>query len=294
MATRTLKKGFIKLNSGKVSSTRTNKIIEQQALQLGCKMLTVSFLGRKITFLTLGELLEFIYSACMEKKKIIISSSNVHSFNLSLHLPWFHSFLNDSDIVYCDGFGILKAVNYFFGLRLPSSYRIAGGTELVPSLFNKADELSFFLLGTKPHILEQAVQRLQDDIPGIKVSGHHGYFDKSDSSENDKVIDIINQFKPNILIVGMGMPVQEKWLYENMHRLDTNVLIPCGAVIDRIAGVIPDCPAWLSSVGLEWLYRLIREPKRLANRYLIGNAAFILQVLLAKSINSDSFDSPHT
>lgn len=256
------------------------------------QILPVKLLGRKITFITLEEMIKLIRATCKENQKILVAHSNVHGFNLSFHLPWFHEFLNNADIVYCDGFGVLKAATYCLGLNLSPDYRVAGGTDLVPALLKHTDEFSFFLLGTRPDILNQALQQLKADIPGIRVSGHHGYFDQSDLAQNNLVVEKINLMKPNILIVGMGMPLQEEWLYKNMHRLNVNVLIPCGAAIDRLAGVVSDCPPWLSELGLEWLYRLAKEPRRLATRYLIGNLAFVLQIVLAKKMKSGNFDSP--
>ncbi len=103
-----------------------------------------------------------------------------------------------------------------------------------------------------------------------------------DPEQNEAVIEQINHVKPHILVVGMGMPIQENWIRLHRSRLNVNVFMPGGAVIDRLAGVISDCPEFISNLGSEWLYRLWREPKRLAARYLLGNPAFVLQMALAK------------
>ena len=81
----------------------------------------------------------------------------------------------------------------------------------------------------------------------------------------------------------MGSPIQEKWLHLNQQELNANTIIAGGAIIDRLAGIVPDCPTILSDMSLEWLYRLYREPRRMANRYLLGNPAFLLLMMLAKS-----------
>jgi N-acetylglucosaminyldiphosphoundecaprenol N-acetyl-beta-D-mannosaminyltransferase len=95
-------------------------------------------------------------------------------------------------------------------------------------------------------------------------------------------VEQINQVQPHVLLVGMGMPRQEKWIQQNRSQLKVNAILAGGAVIDRLAGVVPDCPSVFSNLGLEWLYRLLREPRRLATRYLLGNPAFVLQIALAK------------
>ncbi|MEX0269954.1 WecB/TagA/CpsF family glycosyltransferase [Leptolyngbyaceae cyanobacterium UHCC 1019] len=240
----------------------------------------VNLLGRRITFMTAETIVAAIASACLERKKIIVANYNVHSFNLSVQLPWFYSFLQDSDIVHCDGMGILKAAR-FMGEELPIEYR-ASYTILMPKLLEYCDHnnLSIFLLGSKPKYLQAALVQMRQQYPNIKVAGHHGYFQKEDAAQNEAIVQQINSMKPNILIVGMGMPIQEHWIQQHRDRLDVNVIMPGGAVIDRLAGAVLDCPTVLSNMGLEWLYRLYKEPKRLAVRYLLGNPAFVLQVLL--------------
>jgi N-acetylglucosaminyldiphosphoundecaprenol N-acetyl-beta-D-mannosaminyltransferase len=247
-------------------------------------ILHVSLLGRQVTFITISDLIDAIDIACVKKKKIVIANYNVHSFNLSMQIPWFYSFLQNSEIAHCDSVGILKATEWM-GLKLPLQYR-ASYTLLMPKLLEYCNQkrLSIFLLGAKPEHSNAAIDRLQAQYPKIVVEGHHGYFDMQDPDRNNEVLKQINQAKPNILIVGMGMPIQENWIYKNREKLEnTNVIMPGGAAIDRLAGVVPDCPAFLSNIGLEWLYRLCREPKRLATRYLVGNLAFILHIILAKS-----------
>ncbi|MDV2993544.1 MAG: N-acetylglucosaminyldiphosphoundecaprenol N-acetyl-beta-D-mannosaminyltransferase [Chroococcidiopsis sp. SAG 2025] len=145
---------------------------------------------------------------------------------------------------------------------------------------------SVFLLGSKPQHLDAALYRLRKQYPSLKLSGHHGYFKTDDPHQNEAVIRQINSAKPDILIVGMGMPLQENWIRLHRDYLNVHAIMCGGAIIDRLAGVVTDCPKLLSDIGLEWLYRLCREPKRLAARYLFGNPAFVFQVALAKLYGS--------
>ena len=244
--------------------------------------LNVHMLARRITFMTVAAILEAIHTACVEKRKITVANYNVHSFNLSMQLPWFYNFLQTAEIAHCDSVGILKALGYM-GLKLPLDYR-ASYTLLMPKLLEQCNQhgFSIFLLGSKPQYLEAALERMREQYPNIGWAGHHGYFAMEDPEQNEAVIEQINQVKPHILVVGMGMPIQENWIRLHRSRLNVNVFMPGGAIIDRLAGVVSDCPEFISNLGSEWLYRLWREPKRLAARYLLGNPAFVLQMALAK------------
>lgn len=250
---------------------------------LGLPSLNVHLLGRRITLMTVSAIVDAIHTACVKGTKLTVANFNVHSFNLSMQIPWFYNFLQSSEIAHCDSIGILKAIHWM-GLKLPLDYR-ASYSLLMPQLLAHCNQQGFsvFLLGAKPERLNAAIAHIQDKYPNIEVKGHHGYFDLESPQQNDEVVKQINQAKSKILVVGMGMPIQENWIRLNRDRLNVNVIMPGGAIIDRLAGTIPDCPTFLSNMGLEWLYRLSREPKRLGTRYLIGNPAFLLHIVLAKT-----------
>jgi N-acetylglucosaminyldiphosphoundecaprenol N-acetyl-beta-D-mannosaminyltransferase len=237
----------------------------------------VYLLGRRISCMTVDAIIESIHRACLEQDKITIANYNVHSFNLSMQLPWFYNFLQGSEFTICDSVGILKAIRYM-GLDVPLAYR-ASFTLLMPKLLEHCNthKLSLFLLGSKPEILEHALANICHRYPNIRVNGHHGYF--GDSRE---VVEQINTFGTQVLMVGMGMPRQERWILENRASLEVNAILPGGAAIDRLAGVVVDCPNFVSNLGLEWFYRLCQEPKRLSARYLLGNPAFALHIALAR------------
>ncbi|MCU0550003.1 MAG: WecB/TagA/CpsF family glycosyltransferase [Leptolyngbya sp. Prado105] len=245
--------------------------------------LSVYLLGRRITFMTVSAIVDAIHTACTEGLKLTVANYNVHSFNLSMQLPWFYNFLQSAEIAHCDSVGILKAIGYM-GLKLPLAYR-ASYSLLMPKLLDHCNQQGFsiFLLGGKPECSQAAIAQVEQQYPNLKVSGHHGYFNINDPHENGQVVKQINQVKPKILVVGMGMPAQENWIRMNRDQLEVNVIMMGGAVIDRLAGMVPTCPPLLSNLGLEWLYRLCREPKRLATRYLLGNPAFLFHIAFAKA-----------
>lgn len=243
--------------------------------------LSVYLLGRRIDCMNVSSIVEAIRKACIEENKIVVANYNIHGFNLSMQLPWYYQFLQSADIANCDGMGILKAIS-FMGLDLPLDYRVSY-TLLMPQILENCNQNGFsvFLLGGKAQHLNIALDKLKQKYPKVNFSGHHGYFDKEDPEINQSVIAQINHFKPNILIVGMGMPIQESWVHKNRNSLQVNTIMLGGAVIDRMAEIVPDCPKFISNSGFEWLYRLLREPKRLAARYLLGNSAFVLHIALA-------------
>ena len=268
--------GFIQVESPTIAKQKQPSQREKQP------SLEVYFLERRITCMTVSAIVEAIQAACIDGRKITVANYNVHSFNLSMQLPWFYNFLQNAEIAHCDGMGILKALSYM-GLKLSVDYRTSY-TVLMPEVLEMANELglSIFLLGAKPANLKAAIANLKQEYPNIRVDGHHGYFDQDNPDQNEAVIQQINRAKPHILVMGMGMPIQENWVRLHRHRLRVNAIMLGGAVIDRLAGIVSNCPTYISHLGLEWLYRLCREPKRLAARYLLGNPAFLLHVALGK------------
>jgi N-acetylglucosaminyldiphosphoundecaprenol N-acetyl-beta-D-mannosaminyltransferase len=243
----------------------------------------ISLLGRRITCMTTGSILQSIDQACQGDRSIVVANYNVNSFNFSMELPWFYDFMQSADITHCDGTGILKAIEYM-GLKLPADYRVSY-TTLMPEVLNYCEtkHRSMFLLGSKPEFADKALENLRQQYPNIKAYGHHGYFSMEDAQENNAIIDQINQVEPDILLLGMGVPRQEAWAWKHRHQVNAKAILLGGAAIDRLAGGVVDCPKPLSNLGLEWVYRLIQEPNRLANRYLVGNPAFALHVVLGKS-----------
>lgn len=232
--------------------------------------------------MTRPEILANINRACEQNRRITVANYNTHAFNLSMQLPWFYSFLQQSELVHCDGAGILRGLRWL-GLDIDREYRVSY-TELMPELLAQCnrEQRRVFLLGAKPSYLNAALERLGEQYPNALFLGQDGYFDRNNLAVNDAIVAAINEFKPHILIVGMGMPIQESWVQRYRDRLQVNAILVGGAVIDRLAGVVEDCPQWIADREWEWLYRLFREPKRLASRYLLGNPAFLLQVGLAK------------
>ena len=153
------------------------------------------------------------------------------------------------------------------------------GVELVDELCALATREGFgvYFLGAKPAISETVVQRLAERHHGLKVCGiSDGYFDAPEAPQRAQAI---RESGANILIVGMGVPLQEEFIENHWDQLGVELAIPVGGSFDIIAGATRRAPVWLQRIGMEWLFRLIQEPRRLWKRYLVTNTQFIFHLL---------------
>ena len=240
---------------------------------------SIYLLGIRIHVLSIDDLFAYISCVISSQSRALIANVNVHAMNLSCDLPRFRAFLNSADIVFCDGAGVILGARI---LGHPSSQRITYADWIWQlAEFAEPRGFTFFFLGARPGVADEAAARLIERFPNLRIIGaHQGYFDKTAGSpENEAVIRDINAVKPNILIVGFGMPLQERWLMENWEKIEANVALTGGAVFDYISGELHRGPRWMIDHSLEWLARLIIEPRRLWKRYLIGNPLFLARVI---------------
>jgi N-acetylglucosaminyldiphosphoundecaprenol N-acetyl-beta-D-mannosaminyltransferase len=229
--------------------------------------------------LTVCELIEYLVQAAKQKKKTIIGHVNVRGMNFAWELPWYRDFYNKANLVFCDGFGVLLGAK-LHGYSVQSKHRMTCPDYIENlALACERQGVSLFLLAGKPGVVEKAIDKLKAIAPNLKIEGHHGYFDKS-GTQNDAVINRINQFKPGILYIGFGMPLQERWILDNMERIEARVFLPLGACLDFYTDSVYRGPSWMTDRGLEWLSRLVTEPRRLWQRYLFGNLLFFYRVFI--------------
>jgi len=242
----------------------------------------VIILGVPVTPVTVEALHRYIYRCIRGGQRALILNANVHALNLAYSYPRFRAVFQRADLVFCDGAGVLLAAR-MLNSNLPERITYADWMWQLADLSSTCS-FSLFFLGSRPGIAEKAAMRLKEKFPNFNIVGvHHGFFDKARGSlENEKVIQLINQVSPDILIVGFGMPLQELWLNENWEHLQVRVALTGGAVFDYISGELKRAPRWMNDHGLEWLGRLLIEPKRLWKRYLIGNPLFIWRILKQK------------
>jgi N-acetylglucosaminyldiphosphoundecaprenol N-acetyl-beta-D-mannosaminyltransferase len=162
-------------------------------------------------------------------------------------------------------------------LRDPLPARVAG-IDLMHRLLALAEQKGYrvFVLGARDAVLQRALERLRELHPGLEVAGaRHGYFSEAETPD---VCDAIRAARPDILLVAMSSPRKEYWLAEHGPGLGVPFMMGVGGSIDVLAGVTRRAPRWMQRAGLEWLYRLIQEPRRLARRYLVTNTRFVYLV----------------
>ncbi|MGE0760405.1 MAG: WecB/TagA/CpsF family glycosyltransferase [Pirellulaceae bacterium] len=174
----------------------------------------------------------------------------------------------DAGLVVADGWPIVRASRWL-GQPLPE--RVAG-SDLVPRLFDcfaRRESLRVFLLGAAPGVAERAAARIRTTWPGVEVTGCYspplGF--EHDADENQAILAHIAAARPDVLIVGFGAPKQELWVHRHRQELQAKIALCAGATIDFLAGQRHRAPPWMRRAGLEWLHRMLSEPRRLVRRY---------------------------
>jgi N-acetylglucosaminyldiphosphoundecaprenol N-acetyl-beta-D-mannosaminyltransferase len=239
--------------------------------------------GVRVDDYRIDELVDHVARAIEVGSRLIVANVNAFAMNLTVEQPWLRRFFNRCEIVLCDGYGV-KWGSAIVGQRIAN--RISS-PDWIGQLARVGAERGFslFLLGAREGVAREAGRRLAEQYPGLRVVGcADGYFDRAHASaENRAVVAQINRVRPDILIVAMGMPIQERWLQENWDELEAKVAITAGALLDYISGEKRRPPRVLTDHGLEWLGRIFVEPSRLWRRYLIGNPIFIWRLLRERS-----------
>jgi len=232
--------------------------------------LDVRFLGVRVHKLTWGRLIDAVAESVEKDRRWIIANHNLHSVYLYHHDAAVRAFYGRADIVHIDGMSLVL-FGKLLGLRLSRLNRLTPLDWIRPLMAEAARRRwRIFYLGSAPGIAARGADILRREFPGLLLEVADGYFDvREDGVENQNVVAGINRYRPHLLLVGMGMPRQERWILENAERVHTNAIFNVGALMDYIAGAVPTPPRWLGPLGLEWLFRLLCQPAHLWKRYLI-------------------------
>ncbi len=224
----------------------------------------------------LNRLDELLSNARHTKRAAFIAFINAHCMNIAYKDSQYTAILREhADAVWPDGIGI-KMAGKLLGFDVPDN---VNGTDLFPMICQK--KYSIFMLGAAPGVAQQAIENASAQFPNPNFIGaSHGYF--SEEYTEEMAIEQINAAKPDILLVGLGVPRQEKWIVEHRDALNCGAAIAVGGLLDFISGRIPRAPLWMRKHGMEWCYRLYQEPVRLFKRYVIGNPLFLMRVLIEK------------
>lgn len=216
--------------------------------------------------------------------KLLINTINAHSYNTAQKDVVFAEALTNGDVLIPDGASIVKACRWIKAKSQPKE-RIAGWDLFVHEMerVNKENEgakKKVMFLGSSNNVLALIKARAEKDYPNIEVITFSPPYKPVFSDEDNRMmIESINNTKPDLLWIGMTAPKQEKWAYAHWNELNINCHVgTIGAVFDFYAGTMQRAPMWWQEHSLEWLYRLLKEPKRMWRRYLIGNILFLWNI----------------
>ena len=222
--------------------------------------------------------------ASLPEGKLLINTVNAHSYNTARKGSLFAEALMKGDVLIPDGVSIVKACKWIKAKSQPKE-RIAGWDLFafeMEKLEKKGGTVMF--MGSSQKVLDLIVKRAAEVYPHLKVVTYSPPYKPEFSDEDNKaIIDAINAANPDLLWIGMTAPKQEKWTYSHWKELDIHCHVgTIGAVFDFFAGTVERAPMWWQRHGLEWLYRLLKEPKRMWRRYIIGNMLFLWNMLKEK------------
>jgi N-acetylglucosaminyldiphosphoundecaprenol N-acetyl-beta-D-mannosaminyltransferase len=242
----------------------------------------VAILGVTISNLSTKEAIDLIVQLILEKADDThaIYIVNAHTLNMATEDAQYHEVLNSAYKVLGDGTGVRWAARQRGVLMRDNLV----GTDLIPELFEATPGRGYryFLLGGDPQAASLAADHCSKRYRGWNLAGfHHGYLNQE---ERTKVIQIINKAEPDLLLVGMGNPKQEQWIYEHRHELKVPVAIGVGGLFDHWAGNLNRAPLWVRKRGFEWLQLMLQQPHKW-QRYLIGNPKFLVRITSAAPLD---------
>jgi len=227
-------------------------------------------LGLRVDLLESHEILDLYDLIVPRRQRLLVGSVNLHTVFCHKHEKAVRAFFTKADLVYVDGMPIVWWLKCL-GAPAKTRHR-ATFVDWLPALLERARDRGWrvYYLGNRPGVTDAVAARFRKRLPGIRIRTHHGHFDHgAGSAENRRVLEDINRFRPDVLLVGMGTPLQQAWTVANAGRLDASVIHACGATADFFAGVVPLPPRVLGRLGLEGVFRAMCEPRRLWRRYLL-------------------------
>lgn len=230
----------------------------------------IDVLGVRVHAMTIGLLNARVEEAVRSGSKMIAGCHNLHSVYLFPRDPEMRKFYDIATDIFMDGMSIVAWAR-LMGHAVNRDHRVTWLDWLDPLLALAASRRwRVYYLGSAPGIAGRGAEILMRRHPGLEMRARHGYFDAAPgSADNRAIVQEINAHAPQLVMVGMGQPRQEKWVWHHAALLDTNAIFMPGACMDYVAGEIPTPWRPLGRLGLEWAFRLASEPRRLGPRYLI-------------------------
>ena len=239
--------------------------------------------GTGISDITLPETINLLdeWIANQEQKRVCVTPVN-NVVWASNNLP-LQEIYNSADLTLCDGVPLIWASKFIGKQALRG--RVTG-LDLLPQFIERCYQknYSMFFLGAAEGVAASYQKQLEQQYPGIQIKGVFSppYAEQFSTEENQKIIELINEAKPDILWVSLTAPKQDIWIHEHLHQLKSIINIGVGGALDVAAGKFNRAPIWMQKNGLEWFYRFMKEPKRLFSRYFIEAPAIVPLLLKQK------------
>lgn len=238
----------------------------------------LSLFGIELINIKMHELIGHVitYAKTPSKQTQQLAFVNADCFNISIHNAEYRQCLQKCQQVYADGIGV-RLASMWKGVALQDNLN---GTDMFPHLCEQlaAQKLPLFLLGGKQGIAETTAKNMKQRYPDLIIAGtQEGFYHQENTATHEQVINKINQSGAAVLLVAMGAPTQELWIKTFQSQLNVGVAIGVGGLFDFYSNKIKRAPFWVRQLGMEWIYRLKQEPKRMWKRYIIGNPLFLLR-----------------
>ena len=263
------------------------ELLERLSSKRGPDKSGISFFGLTLHPKTMQELNELVEQGIIEKRKWIISNHNLHSVYLFHRWSKLREFYSGAHWTFIDGMPLI-ALGCLYGYPLERKHRVTLADWMHPLMELAASRAwRVFYLGSPKGVAEKGAGTLKRLYPSLQIEVNDGYFDaRHDSAENEALLQRINAYRPDLLMVGMSMPRQEYWTHDNFARIEARVILSSnGAAMDYIAGIVKTPPRWAGRIGLEWASRLVNEPRRLFGRYFV-EPWYILSLLIRDYLRS--------
>lgn len=247
---------------------------------------TVKILGVEIDNVTLDDAAEITKNLVQNSHKSceLVVAPNVEFIMAAQKDKMFFDILKTAKLATPDSFGVEIAAKL---QKKPLKQRIPGQAYFRKILeIGEKEGWTFYFLGGKGNTVDKAIQNIKKIYPQIKVVGsHEGFFEES---SEETVIQEINTLKPNVLFVAMGAPAQEKWIYAHQNELKVDVAAGQGGTFDYEAGNVKRAPKWMQKIGLEWLWRLILQPRRITRMIVLP--IYLLKIIFTKDITKGKWN----
>jgi exopolysaccharide biosynthesis WecB/TagA/CpsF family protein len=246
--------------------------------------------GLKTACLSRDELTRLMLVDCLKARSETLHSpklvfaSNGHAIALSAQDARFRETFAAADLIHADGQAAVFASRFLTNTPVPER---SATTDFIhdAAKIGAQHGLRFFLLGATEEANAEAARILAETYPGLQIVGRlHGYFGEYDE---DDIVDEINLTQPDVIWVGLSVPREYEFSVRNKHRLKAGWLVTCGGCFNFVTGSYRRAPAWMQAAGLEWLYRLAREPRRLFWRYAVTNPLAVFLLLTRTSVLRD-------